>query len=314
MRGPVPEQQQGRVEGAPAGSRRGKRRPIQGRLLRWLHGERDPDWGTRASEFDPNAIRRAQRLLAHLFGERRYFRLSAEGFENVPRSPSMIVSNHSGGTIIPDAWGFCYAWYQHFGVERPLHPAGHELLLANKVTGPLFARLGVVRADRTLARRVLKRRGGDLLVMPGGDLDVWRPFRDRYRVRFAGRRGYARLALETGVPVVPVAHVGAHHSFIVLSDGRRFAEAVGLPKIARSSIWPVHLSLPWGLAVGPLPHIPLPVRLRYRVGAPVHPSDVGVVSGTPPTDEQVARFDALVQGGVQEQLDQLRRRYRRPWL
>ncbi len=87
--------------------------------------------------------------------------------------------------------------------------------------------------------------------------------------------GYARLALKAGVPIVPLAHARAHETLIVLSDGRRFARALGLPAIARASIWPVHLSLPWGLAIGPWPHIPTPARLRCRIGAPVRPAGAG---------------------------------------
>ena len=34
--------------------------------------------------------------------------------------------------------------------------------------------------------RVLTRWDEDLLVMPGGDLDVWRPYSKRFEVQFAG--------------------------------------------------------------------------------------------------------------------------------
>ncbi|HRG98734.1 MAG TPA: hypothetical protein PLR99_20925, partial [Polyangiaceae bacterium] len=73
-------------------------------------------------------------------------------------------------------------------------------------------------------------------------------------------------ALEARVPIVPVAHAGAHETLRVLTDGHRFARAVGLQRFARAEIFPVHLSLPWGLAIGPWPHIPLPTTLRYRFG------------------------------------------------
>src|SRR5690606_32637203 len=134
---------------------------------------------------------------------------------------------------------------------------------------------------------------------PGGDLDVWRPARHRYRCDFGGRTGYARTALELGLPVVPVAHAGAHSTLHVLTDGRDFARLVQLHRIFRAEIWPVHLSIPWGLALGPLPHVPPPAHLDYEVGAPIPPLG-------PPTPDNVARLDARVRAEVQRLLLELR--------
>lgn len=289
----------------PAAKKR-HRRKLKGAILRMLHPE-GCDWGANVDDFDERAVEQARRLIGLLFGEkRRYFRVDVQGWERVPEQASMIVSNHSGGTLIPDVWGLCYAWYTHFGTRRPLHPAAHDVVLGNRLTGPFFAKRGVVRADRHVARHVLTRWKQDLLVMPGGDLDTWRPFSKRYQVRFAGRRGYARLALRAGVPIVPVVNVGAHHTLIVLSDGRKLAEFLHLPKLVRAHIWPIHLSLPWGLAFGPWPHLPLPVKLRYRFAEPVRPEDVGATPGRNPTEEQVLEMDRRVRESMQAELDRLR--------
>lgn len=312
----APEEAPSRGEPAPrptaAEPERARKRPEEKRrhrekssVLRWLHPE-GVEWGSNVAEFDPAAVERARRTLGLLFGDRRYFRLDVRGWANVPPAPAMVVSNHSGGTLILDTWGLCYAWYTHFGTERPLHPAAHEMVLGNRFTGGFFARRGVVRADRQIAHRVLSKWQQDLLVMPGGDLDVWRPFSKRYEVRFAGRTGYARVALRAGVPILPVAHVGAHHTLLVLSDGQFIAEKLGLPELARAHIWPIHLSLPWGLAVGPWPHLPPPARLHYRFAPAVWPHEVDAEPGTEPTDDQVEEADRLVRERMQAELDRLR--------
>jgi len=288
-----------RVENVP------QRKPKQGRLLGWLHKGQQVSWGTDPGEYDPELVRGTLPTIKKLFGPGRYFGVDVTGWANMPEAPAMIVSNHSGGTTIPDVWGFLSAWYQNYGVYRPLHPMAHEIILSTRVTGEYFARRGVLRAGRDLALSVLRDWRRDLMVMPGGDLDTWRPYSKRYQVRFSGRTGYARTAMKAGVPVVPVAHAGAHETLIVLSDGRRLASALGLPAIARASIWPVHLSLPWGLAVGPWPHIPTPARLRYRIGPPVAPP-VKVAPGEEPSEEAVRAFDASVQAAVQGLLDQLK--------
>lgn len=274
-------------------------------MLRWLFPN-GADWGDDVGDFDGAAIERARRWLGTLFGPRRYFGVEVAGWHHLPESPVMVVSNHSGGTLFLDSWGLGWAWYTHFGSDRPIHPAVHEMLLSNPWTGRFFATRGAVRADGAVARRVLEQWRDDLLVMPGGDLDVWRPYSKRFEVQFAGRTGYARIALLAGVPVVPVANAGAHETFVVLTDGQRLATFFGLPKIARAHVFPVHLSLPWGLGVGPWPHLPLPTTLRYRFGRPVYPHEVGVRAGEPPTDAQIAAFDEKVRAGVQAQLDHLR--------
>jgi 1-acyl-sn-glycerol-3-phosphate acyltransferase len=34
-------------------------------------------------------------------------------------------------------------------------------------------------------------------------------------------------------------------------------------------VFPVYLGLPWGLSIGPLPNLPLPVQIRTRVCEPI---------------------------------------------
>jgi 1-acyl-sn-glycerol-3-phosphate acyltransferase len=277
----------------------------RGRLLQWLGHDTVP-WGTDPGAFDAEAVARTIERAGALFGPGRYFGLEVHGFENVPAAPAMVVSNHSGGTTIPDVWGFAVAWYRHFGTVRPIHPMAHEIILSTRATGEFFGRRGVLRADRRLAYEVLHDWRRDVMVMPGGDRDTWRPWSERYKVHFGGRTGYARTALRAHVPIVPVANAGAHETLIVLSDGHRIAQALGLQKLARASIFPIHLSLPWGLAIGPWPHIPTPVRLRYRIGKPIAPPD-DLPAGAEPDESLVRETDERVRRAVQELLDELRR-------
>ena len=277
----------------------------RGWLLDRIHGANKMPWGRDPLEFDPVATQQTVDRAGRLFGPRRYFGLEVEGFDNVPSGPTMVVSNHSGGTTIPDVWGFLIAWYRHFGVQRPIHPMAHEIILSNRFTGVYFARRGVLRGGRAIALRALRDARHDLMVMPGGDRDTWRPYSKRYEVCFGGRSGYARLAILAGVPIVPVANAGAHETLIVLSDGRRFAKAIGLHAFARAEIFPVHLSLPWGFAVGPWPHLPTPVTLRYRIGAPI-PPPVHPDPEREPDEEMVRAYDAQVQAAVQKLLNELK--------
>ncbi len=267
-------------------------------LIPRLLGTRTQRHGRSPADLDLETLRRTLGVVDPLFGPRRYFRLKVEGLETLPPPPVLLVSNHSGGTTVLDAWGLGVAWYRHFGLARPLRAMGHELIFATRATGRYFSSLGVLNGDPRTGLAALSS-GSDLLVMPGGDLDAWRPWRDRYRVGFSGRVGYARLALRAGVPVVPVAHAGAHDTLLVLTDGRRLAERLHFPLLARGGIFPVHLSLPWGLAFGPWPHLPLPVTLRYKFGEALRPAH----STSPPSDAEVRAFDARLRLELQRLLD-----------
>lgn len=263
--------------------------------------------GTDPGAYDPAYLAAQLPWYNAVFGPGRWFDVEVEGLDHVPDTPSMLVSNHSGGTIVLDGFGFMTAWYRHFGPERPLHGLAHEFLFGEGRFGTYCERCGILRADRTIARTVVETWGRDFLVMPGGDREVWRPARDRYRVRFGGRTGYARTALELGVPLVPVAHVGAHHTLHVLTDGRRLARHVPFIREGfRAEIFPVHLSLPWGLAVGPWPHLPPPTRFDYAVGTPIVPAQKATI-----TDTDVEALDREVRTRVQELLDGLATRRRR---
>lgn len=278
----------------------------KGTVLRWLHRDRPLPWGRDPAQFEPEKLWAViEWLTGRVFGPRAYFPVQAKGMERIPPAPVMVVSNHSGGTSIPDVWAFAWLWYRTFGAQRPIHPVAHEMVFSLPPLARWFAERGVLRADPGLTMKILTEFRRDVMVMPGGDLDTWRPWHRRYEVEFAGRTGYARTALRARVPIVPVAHAGAHDTLMVLTDGREFAKLVGLRRLARMNAWPVHVSLPLGLTPMPSPHIPLPVTMRYRVGEPIPvPSSLG--PGDEPDDAMVIEHDARVRAAVQALLYELR--------
>ncbi|MBM4371046.1 MAG: glycerol acyltransferase, partial [Deltaproteobacteria bacterium] len=143
-------------------------------------------------------------------------------------------------------------------------------------------------------------RGRKILVAPGGNLEAFRPWTQRFRIRFGGHRGFARLALRHRVPVVPAVFAGGHESFVVLHDGRFIVEALDLHRRLRLDTFPLVLSLPWGLSLGPLFHLPLPTRCDVRFLDPIDPAAFG-----PPGDEAAAEalYEAVtgaMQGALTE--------------
>ncbi|HEX4933048.1 MAG TPA: hypothetical protein VFV33_07720, partial [Gemmatimonadaceae bacterium] len=84
--------------------------------------------GDDPSLFDPTAVEASLRGIGRLYGDGGYFPLDFQGWDHIPPAPTMLVMNHSGGTSIPDMWGFIAGWYRRFGVARPLYVLGHEML------------------------------------------------------------------------------------------------------------------------------------------------------------------------------------------
>ncbi len=76
------------------------------------------------------------------------------------------------------------------------------------------------------------------------------------------------------MPIVPVVSIGAHEALCVLSDGKRIARLLGLREKLRLTAFPLTLSLPWGLWLGPLPgYVPLPTKVVIRALTPIDPYD-----------------------------------------
>ena len=198
-----------------------------------------------------------------------WFRGEVRNMGNVPEDgPVLLVANHSGGNMTPDTLLFTLAFYTYFGVERAFYQLAHNLVLASPV-GRILRRYGTVPASPEHAQRALDS-GAALLVYPGGDWEVHRPVWERHKVDFAHRKGFIRLALDAGVPIVPVVSIGGQETALFLSHGGRLARALRVDRTLRLKVIPISLALPWGLNVGDLlGHIPLPAKITVEVLAPI---------------------------------------------
>jgi 1-acyl-sn-glycerol-3-phosphate acyltransferase len=213
-------------------------------------------------ERDPDYIRESLPrlwLLASL-----YFRAEVRGLGNVPEEgPVLLVGNHSGGNLTPDTGVFTLAFSTYFGVERAFYQLAHNLVLS--MPGLSFLRkYGTVAASRDNARKALQA-GAAVLVYPGGDYEVHRPSWEGRRVDFGGRKGFLALALEEGVPIVPVVSIGGQETSLFLSRGERLAKLLALDRLFRLKVLPISLGLPWGINVGDmLGHVPLPAKITVE--------------------------------------------------
>jgi 1-acyl-sn-glycerol-3-phosphate acyltransferase len=108
--------------------------------------------------------------------------------------------------------------------------------------------------DRLLA-------GGELVgVFPEGFKGVGKLYRDRYRLQRFGRGGFVAAALRAGVPIVPVAIVGAEEIYPMIADLKPVARLLGTP------YFPVTPTFPW---LGPLGLIPAPSKWLIEFCEPI---------------------------------------------
>ena len=203
-----------------------------------------------------------------------YFRLETSGWERLSAKPSLLIGNHSGGSLTIDAWTFVFDWWRRFGTERVLHATAHDVLMATPGLGDYFRQAGVIPASDHGVTAALSA-GCDVISWPGGDVDAMRSWRRRDEAVLGGRMGFVRTAIRSGVPIVPVASVGGHDTAFILSEGRWIANGVdrvsGLRKKLRGSRLPIVLGFPFGLTIETIPtHLPLPAKIRTELLDPIH--------------------------------------------
>jgi len=215
---------------------------------------------------DP-AFLRAVRPILELYAS--YFRPEVRGFQRLPKvGPFLVVGNHSGGQMPPDLPVLLTAWWRERGEDEPVYALFHSFFMGLSGVGPVMTRAGAVEAGPAEAEAIL-RAGGILIDYPGGDYEVFRPWRQRNRIQFGGRLGVVRLALRTQVPVVPAVSVGAHETLVVLARGEGLAKRLGLDRMFRLKVMPLVLGPPFGVVPGGIPTWPLPAKITVELCEPI---------------------------------------------
>jgi 1-acyl-sn-glycerol-3-phosphate acyltransferase len=263
------------------------------RLLRDLIPRSDPgrevdDWG------------RSERVFqlvepALNFYYRYWFRVEQEGIENIPSDGgALLVSNHSGA-LPPDAPMIMQSIRNEHPTPRPLYMLGEHWFKGYPGVGMLANKIGLVPAHSANAQRLLRDEGRLVLVFPEGQKGTRKLYWQRYRLRRFGRGGFVKTAIRAGVPIVPVAVVGAEEAMPI------FAHVPLLQRLTGLIYFPVNHAFPhFGLAAG-LMYLPAKFKIRYL--EPIHFDQYG------PADaddlELVQRLAEEVRERIQSEVDLL---------
>ncbi|MBJ8343824.1 1-acyl-sn-glycerol-3-phosphate acyltransferase [Antrihabitans sp. YC2-6] len=227
---------------------------------------------------------------------RHYHRHNVHIDETVPDTTVLFVANHGFGGLVDLNVAAAFSALDRAAVTRPVTALVHQLAWTMGL-GTFVEAFGGVQASVAAVENAFAAER-NVLVFPGGDIDAGKSWRDRNTVCFDGRTGYARMATECGVPIVPIVTSGAGESLFVLHDGRGLAAALRLPKLLRLNTLPVSISIPWGLSVGVagmLPYVAFPTKLETAI----------LPAMTAELDETTESFAARVEAAMQARLDRL---------
>jgi 1-acyl-sn-glycerol-3-phosphate acyltransferase len=237
------------------------------------------------------------------FYYRYWFRAEVEGIENVPsQGGALIVSNHSGA-LPPDAPMIIQAIRCEHPRPRPLYMLGEHWFKGYPGVSMLTTKIGLVAADPANAQRLLRDEQRLVLVFPEGQKATRKLYWQRYRLRRFGRGGFVRTAMRAGVPIVPVALIGAEEAMPI------FAHVPLLQRLTGLLYFPVNHAFPqFGLAAA-LMYLPAKFRIRFlepvdlcRYG-PDDADDVALVQ----------RLSERIRTRIQEELDDLLLARRSVW-
>jgi 1-acyl-sn-glycerol-3-phosphate acyltransferase len=225
--------------------------------------------GKSLDDRDPQIIEKLMPFFGWVY--QYYFRVQTDGWEHVPKTGKvLLIGSHNGGLAAPDTLMMTYDWFRQFGTDRVAY-ALMEPKIWQVLPGlaRLATQVGTIQPHPELARAAL-RRGAAVLIYPGGAKDVFRPYSLRNKIYFCGHQGFIKLALLEEVPIIPFISHGAHSTLIVLADiypQLQQLHQLGMPWLwgIDPGVFPIYLGLPWGIAVGPWPNIPLPLKLHTRV-------------------------------------------------
>ena len=223
---------------------------------------------------DPYGI--SKKHLAVFFGVlgfmyRRYFRVKADGMQNVPvRGRAMLVGNHSGGYALDGAMVLTSMLLE---MEPPRLAQGMTEKFINMlpVGSTWSSRCGQLTGLPEHAERLLMD-DRLLMVFPEGARGTAKLYKERHSLVDFGT-GFMRLALKTKSPIGPLGFIGGGEAVPTIMNSSTLGKLMGVPYVPITA---------YGIAA------PLPAKLVVHYGKPL------VFSGT--GDEE----DSVIIGYVDE--------------
>ncbi len=178
----------------------------------------------------------------------KYFRLKIEGVENIPKSgAALITPNHSGYS------GFDAVLLSHHiqkKIGRVPRVLTHALWFLTKGTSIPMNKMGFIEATTPNGVKYLDKK--QLVVLfPEGEHGNFKSSANAYKLQ-EFKRGFVRMALQTGAPIIPCLIIGAEETHINIAK-------LKLGKYLKGTVLPL-----------PLNTLPLPAKWKIIFMEPIH--------------------------------------------
>jgi 1-acyl-sn-glycerol-3-phosphate acyltransferase len=228
-----------------------------------------------------------------------YFRVEVEGIEHIPEhGAAMLVANHGGAALPYDGAMLALAVLNEMERPRRLRLTGTEIFNMLPWLSHLYRKVGAAYATRADAVHLLSH-GALVGVFPEGERGFMKPVYQAYQLQRFGRGGFVDIAERTGVPIVPVAIVGAEEVHPAVTVSSRLASLVRM-------VFPRQRVDEIAVFLNPFP---LPVRWRIRFLPAVLPETPGSTPDALRVLERAEDIRARIQGALDDLLAKRRTAY-----
>lgn len=219
------------------------------------------------------------------------YRPYVEGLENLPRDGRfLLVGNHtqSGaeGLLIP------YVVRREIGMRvRPL--TDRRFGDMPWPVSDVMAACGAVVGSPENAGELMEH-DEPVMVFPGGGREIGKFKGEQYKLRWEGRAGFARVAIEHGYPIVPVALVGGDDVYVGVTSRDHWLGRLS-QTLSEKLTGQRDMAMPLVRGIGPT-LIPRPQRMYLQFAEPIDTVKPARVSN--------ANWVDTVKANTQESLEQ----------
>lgn len=219
-------------------------------------------------DFDPSLIEELDHLIQPM---KRLLSPVSIGAERIPREGAVLLTGNHTLYGLVDIPMLGLEIYEKTG--RTVRGLGDHNHFELPVWRDLLRRIGAVRGTRENCARLFEA-GEAVLVFPGGGREVMKHKHEQYKLIWKERIGFARLAIQHDVPILPFASVGVEDMFEIVLDAEDILRSpagdllrvLGIteqPWFRHGEILP---PLARGKGLGPLPRLE---RQYFLFGEPI---------------------------------------------
>lgn len=178
---------------------------------------------------------------------KKYLRLTVEGIEHIPKKGRVLITpNHSGYSGFDAVILGNEIFTQTKRIPRVLT---HHLWFMTKATAIPANKLGFFEATTENGLKLLSKNNA-VVLFPEGEHGNFKPTSKRYRLQ-EFKRGFVRMAIKTGAPIVPALVIGAEETHINLKQ-------IKFAKYLTGGVLPLPLNI-----------IPLPAKWKIKFLPPI---------------------------------------------